>query len=115
MPSMSLASRAYGAAAAHRSSRQQEADVFRAATARLQAARNEGEMARVRAISDNRRLWLVIADLMRDPGNALPADLRASIISVGLTVQREMDADAPDFDFLIDINKHIADGLSAAP
>ena len=49
---------------------------------------------------------------MRDPLNALPQNLRASIVSVGLAVQREMDRDAPDFDFLIAINENIAAGLS---
>jgi flagellar biosynthesis regulator FlaF len=39
-------------------------------------------------------------------------ELRASIVSVGLIVQREMDREAPDFDFLIAINENIAAGLS---
>jgi len=33
-------------------------------------------------------------------------------VSVGLAVQREMQRDAPDFDFLIGINEDIAAGLS---
>jgi flagellar biosynthesis regulator FlaF len=49
---------------------------------------------------------------MRDPLNSLPPDLRASIVSVGLAVQREMANDKPDFDFLIAINENIAAGLS---
>ena len=114
MPSMSKAARAYGAAGEHRTARQQEADVFRLTIARLQAARQNGPIARVRALADNRRLWMAVSDLMRDAENSLPMDLRASILSVGLTVQREMDRDEPDFDFLIAINKHLADGLSAA-
>ena len=48
---------------------------------------------RVQAIADNRRLWMTVTDLMRDPLNALPPDLRASIVSVGLAVQREMQID----------------------
>ena len=51
---------------------------------------------------------------MRDPANALPQSLRASIVSVGLAVQREMNRDAPDFDFLISVNENIAAGLSSA-
>ena len=70
-------------------------------------------MSRVQAIADNRRLWL---DRQRSDARsariALPQDLRASIVSVGLAVQREMDRDAPDFDFLIAINENIAAGLS---
>ena len=54
---------------------------------------------------------MTVSDLMRDPTNALPQDLRASILSVGITVQREMDEQSPDFDFLISINESIAQGL----
>jgi flagellar biosynthesis regulator FlaF len=53
-----------------------------------------------------------VIDLMRDPENGLPAELRASIVSVGIAVQREMQQDAPDFDFLIGVNEDIAAGLS---
>ena len=49
---------------------------------------------------------------MRDPLNALPEQLRAAIISVGMTARREMDQVSPNFDFLIDINENIAAGLS---
>ena len=42
---------------------------------------------------------MMVTDLMRDPGNALPEPLRASIISVGLSVQREMDQEAAGFRF----------------
>ncbi len=57
----------------------------------------------------------MVTDLMRDPDNALPEALRASIISVGRSVQREMDGDTPDFDFLISINENIAAGLAGQP
>jgi flagellar protein FlaF len=112
MQTMTQAARAYDAAATHRSQRMQEADVFRRATGALKAARDSGPIPRVRAIGDNRRLWLTVAGLMCDPLNPLPQDLRASIVSVGMAVQREMDRDSPDFDFLIAINENIAAGLS---
>ena len=111
MPTMNQAARAYEAAATHRSQRQQEADVFRRAIGALKAARNGDAIRRVRALADNRRLWMVLADLLRDPENALPVALRASILSVGLAVQREMDRDAPDFGFLIAVNENLAAGL----
>jgi flagellar biosynthesis regulator FlaF len=38
--------------------------------------------------------------------------LRASLISVGLAVQREMDTDQPDAVFLASVNDNIAAGLS---
>jgi flagellar protein FlaF len=109
---MTQGARAYEKAAAHRGLRDQEADVFRHATGALKAARNSGQLPRVKAIADNRQLWLTVNGLMRDPLNALPAALRASIVSVGLAVQREMDRETPDFDFLIDVNENIAAGLS---
>ena len=37
---------------------------------------------------------------------------RADIVSVGLAVEREMDRDSPDFDFLIAVNENIAAGLA---
>lgn len=106
------ASRAYGATSVFRSHRQQEADVFRRATGALRAARDAAPIPKIRALADNRRLWMTVMDLMRDPESSLPIPLRASIVSVGLTVQREMDRDEPDLDFLITINEHIAAGLS---
>jgi flagellar biosynthesis activator protein FlaF len=113
MPTLTEAARAYDAAATHRSLRAQEADVFRRVTGTLKAARTSSSLQRVHAIADNRRLWITVTDLMRDPLNSLPEELRAGIVSVGLAVQREMDRDSPDFDFLIAINENIAAGLSA--
>lgn len=112
MPSMNSASRAYAAASINRTTRQQEADVFRQVIARLQASRQTGPIAQVRALADNRRLWTAVTDLVRDPSNGLARETRAGLISIGMTVQREMDADEPNLDFLISINKSIADGLS---
>lgn len=106
---------AYEAASRHRSQRDQEADVFRRATAALKAARDGGTIARIRALADNRRLWMTVHDLMHDPSNSLPLPMRAQIVSVGLTVQREMDQESPDFDFLIGINEDFAAGLSGQP
>ena len=111
MQTMNDAARAYAAAATHRSQRQQEADVFRRAIGALKSARNADPIRRVRALADNRRLWMAVSDLMRDPENALPVELRASIMSVGLAVQREMDRESPDISFLIAVNENVAAGL----
>ncbi len=109
---MAMARRAYAASSAHRSPREQEAEVFRRAVAALRNGRGGNPVVQVRALADNARLWTTVIDLMRDPENALPAELRASIVSVGMAVQREMQRDAPDFDFLIGVNEDIAAGLS---
>ena len=115
MPSVHLATRAYAAASVNMTARQQEADLFRVVNARLQASRHEGPVARVRALADNRRLWMAVTDLVRDPANKLPPETRSGLLSVGVAVHREMDADEPSFDFLIAINKSIAEGLSGNP
>src|ERR1700739_2600180 len=108
------AMRAYEAVATHRSQREREADIFRRAIGALKAARNGNALQRVRALADNRRLWMAVHDLMRDPDNGLPPELRAAIISVGLTVTRERDRDQPDFGFLIAVNENFAAGLSGS-
>ncbi|WP_428488234.1 flagellar biosynthesis regulator FlaF [Rhodopila sp.] len=109
------ASRAYESASRNRSQRDQEADVFRHATAVLKSARQATGIQRVRALADNRRLWLTVNDLMRDPANALPEATRAGIVSISMSVQREMEQDAPDFGFLISINENFIAGLSGQP
>jgi len=53
-----------------------------------------------------------LTNLLLDPDNALPAELRASIVSVGIAVQREMASAEPNFDFLLKVNENIAAGLS---
>ena len=96
--------------------RAQEAEVFRhrqRGAARARAA--AGPARAVRALADNRRLWSAVIDLVRDPANALPVELRAAIVSVGLAVQREMEREQPNFDFLIAVNENIAAGLSGGP
>jgi flagellar biosynthesis regulator FlaF len=115
MPNRNLASRAYAAALVTRTARQQEADIFFLVITRLQAARQTGPVARVRALADNRLLWSSISDLVRDDRNPLPPETRAGLASIGLTVRRAMDSDEPSFDFLIAVNRQIAEGLSGNP
>jgi flagellar biosynthesis regulator FlaF len=104
---------AYRATANRRSQRDREAEVFLQVTAGLRAARDGTEIRQVRALADNRRLWTTVNDLMTDPTNALAPQLRASILSIALTVHQVMDQDKPDFDFLITINDNIAAGLAS--
>jgi flagellar biosynthesis regulator FlaF len=58
---------------------------------------------------------MAIADLVRDDRNPLPRATRTGILSISRCVDREMDADEPNFDFLITINKNMAEGLSGNP
>lgn len=112
MPTLAYAARAYKVVADSRSFREQEADVFRRATGALRASRSGGEIERVRALADNQRLWTMVRSLVRDPDNRLGAQVRGALISVALSVQREMDSPSPDFDFLIAVNENIAAGLA---
>jgi flagellar biosynthesis activator protein FlaF len=113
MHGFSEATRAYAASSGRRSVREQEAELFRDVNAALRRGRDAGGAAQVRALADVIRLWNVVIDLVGDPENALPADLRAAIISVGFAVRREAQRAEPDFDFLVTINENIAAGLSA--
>ena len=89
--------------------------MFRYASAVLRRGRDAGATAQARATADNQRLWSLIIDLVRDPSNALPAPLRAAIASVGLVVQRELCAEAPDIEFVATMNETIARGLAGSP
>ena len=112
MATMMSAARAYQASADSRSLRAQEADVFMRANGALRTARAGTEIDRVRALADNRRLWLTVVGVVMDPDNRLPAPLRASIVSVGRSVQREMNTPSPDLDFLIAVNENLVAGLT---
>lgn len=106
--------RAYGAARAARDPREQEADIFRRVTGGLRAVQQVPDgPARVRAVADNRRLWLAVESALTDPANQLPPPMRAGLISLGRAVQREMDQGEPDIAFLIEVNDQVAQGLIA--
>jgi flagellar biosynthesis activator protein FlaF len=109
------AAAAYGASASLRPARAQEADIFRQAAARLNLARKGAGIEKIRALADNRRIWMTVMDLMRNPANALPTELRASIISLGMAVTRETEVETPDFNFLISVNQNMAAGLDGRP
>ena len=109
------ARRAYEAASAHRSLREQEAEVFRRANAGLRRVQQGSSMlTRVKALADNDRLWQAVVGSLKDPSNRLPEALRGSIVSVGLAVQREMRGPSPDIAFLIEVNENLAAGLSGS-
>ncbi|HEY8163068.1 MAG: flagellar biosynthesis regulator FlaF [Methylocystis sp.] len=62
-----------------------------------------------------RSLWsTLVLDLGNDE-NRLPVALRASLISIGIWILRELDkidsGESANFDGLIEINRTIADGL----
>ncbi len=108
------AAKAYQARSADRNLREQEADVFRRATAALRLAKTGTALDRARAVADNRMLWNTLAITLKDAENALPSELRGSIISVGIVVERELNEPEPDLNFVIGINEQITAGLISA-
>ena len=69
---------------------------------------------RIDAIDWNRRLWSTLARDCSEPGNALPLQVRASIISLSLFVGRHSSVvmrGEDDFETLIEINKIMMQAL----
>jgi flagellar protein FlaF len=91
--------------------------VFGVVTAALVRAKEAGraklgELAQ--AISENRKLWFVLAEDCAQNDNALPYELRAKIISLAVFVDRhstEVVRHGADVDVLIDINRSMMEGL----
>jgi flagellar biosynthesis regulator FlaF len=106
------AERAYAAAAATRSLRAQEAEVFARVIAALRQGMSGSQAERVRALADTSLLWASVLAQVRDPANQLPERLRGMLASVALAVQREVSTEQPNFGFLIEVNENIAAGLS---
>lgn len=97
--------------------RERERSVLDAAIKKLAVAKIRGARSpeSFEATDYIRQLWTVfIADLSNGE-NALPESLRASLISIGLWIRREVDlidrGDSANFDGLIEINQIVMDGL----
>src|SRR5215469_10554293 len=70
------------------------------------------------ALDWNRRLWSALAADCASPGNALPDDARARIISLSLWVGRytsQVMRREEEIDALIDVNRMMMQGLSSRP
>lgn len=70
------------------------------------------------AIDWNRRMWSAFSTDCGLPGNGLPDQLRAQIISIALWVGRyssDVVQRNASMDALIDVNRAIMDGLAAQP
>jgi flagellar biosynthesis activator protein FlaF len=91
---------------------------FGVVTAALLKVRDLGRPdpgALAHAIHENRRLWRILARDCAQPGNALPAPVRARIISLSIFVERHSSAvmrEGADLDALIDVNRSMMEGLA---
>nr|WP_170301208.1 flagellar biosynthesis regulator FlaF [Frigidibacter albus] len=94
-----------------------EYEVFARVTHRLKAAQALGDAgfaSLARAIYDNRRLWTLLAADVADPGNQLPAPLRAQIFYLAEFTNLHSSkvlAGTATSEVLIDINTSIMKGL----
>jgi flagellar biosynthesis regulator FlaF len=110
------AMRAYAQTQSVRPQREQEAEVFAILAGRLRGALADGgDMARIRAVADARRVFSVVRTLVVHPSSELPTQLRGAIASVVTAALREADGAAPDLDFLAGIAEDFAAGLAARP
>lgn len=94
-----------------------ESRLMRQITGEMMNARDSGLSgpALMPVLHRNRQVWGAFSDACGAPGNALPADLRASIISIGLWVDRytsEVVRGSDTIDELIAVNRSIIEGLA---
>ncbi|MGE3250873.1 MAG: flagellar biosynthesis regulator FlaF [Hyphomonadaceae bacterium] len=100
--------------------RELEYRAFGVVTAGLVRAKEAGRgdlSAFAHALDENRRLWNLLSADCSLEGNALPAGLRANIISIALWVSRHTSAvlrEGAPIDDLIEVNRSIMEGLAPA-
>ncbi|MFZ5834364.1 MAG: flagellar biosynthesis regulator FlaF [Pseudomonadota bacterium] len=102
------------------SPRNTEYRLFTEITRDLIAAQQRGvvDAGMVEALDRNRRLWIALATDCADDNNLLPKEIRASIISLSIWVQkysREVTRKGEDISDLIEINRNIMKGLKPTP
>jgi flagellar biosynthesis activator protein FlaF len=98
--------------------RETEYRLFATITSALIKAKEQGRVhlsAYADALDKNRRLWTLLATDCASEGNALPAPLRAQIISLSIWVSRVTSAaiqEGDDIEPLIEVNRAIMQGLA---
>ena len=98
--------------------RQTEYRAFAIFTRALEEAEAEGSIAVVKAVADNRQLWLTLQIDLASSENKLPKELKAQLISIAIWVDRYSNAamkGEASLDPLISVNKQIMEGLKGAP
>lgn len=83
----------------------------------LGAARDKGPQSResVEALYFTMRLWTILIEDLGATENALPAELRAGLISIGIFILKEVQkiriGESTDYDGLIEITRTVRDGI----
>lgn len=97
--------------------RDREREAMDHAIAALTRAEAAGPRSReaTEAIYVTRNLWAMLVEDLAEPGNGLPEELRASLISIGLWIMRESEnirlGRSKSFQPMIEITTMIRDGL----
>lgn len=97
--------------------RAQEYRLMSQITGEMIRARDSGLQgaALIQALHRNREVWSTFSSMCAAPGNALPSELRAGIISIALWVERftsEVVRGRDSIDELIAVNRSIIEGLA---
>ncbi|MEP3247450.1 MAG: flagellar biosynthesis regulator FlaF [Sneathiella sp.] len=94
--------------------RQTEYRAFAIFTRALEEAEAEGPVAVVKAVADNRQLWLTLQMDLASPENQLPKELKAQLLSIAIWVNRYSNGamkNEASLEPLISVNKQIMEGL----
>lgn len=99
------------------SAKEREGLLFDRCIAKLIDAREKGALSRegIDAGYFAMRLWTVLIEDLGSAENALPNELKAAIISIGLFILKELEeirqGRSDDYDTVIDITRTIRDSL----
>lgn len=98
-----------------RTARDAEYDVISRVTRMLRQASNLGRsIEMVQAVHKNNELWTLLATDLSDPGNSLPSEIKAGLLSLAafsLRQGHQVLAGQGDIAALIDINMSVMKGL----
>ncbi|WP_025898041.1 flagellar biosynthesis regulator FlaF [Sneathiella glossodoripedis] len=98
--------------------KQTEYRAFAIFTRALEEAEAKGPVAVVKAVADNRQLWLTLQVDLASEENKLPLELRAQLLSIAIWVNKySVDAmkGEASLEPLITVNKQIMEGLRGSP
>ncbi|MFD1881695.1 flagellar biosynthesis regulator FlaF [Paracoccus pacificus] len=98
-----------------RTDRDNEYEAFARATRQLQRAQAENDpQQQVRAVHTNSHLWTILANDLSNPGNMLPDQVKAGLLSLALFSVRhglKVMNQGAEISSLIDVNLTIMRGL----
>jgi flagellar protein FlaF len=98
--------------------RELEQRAFTIVIGRLMEGKEKGGRALIEACYLNQQFWTTLLTDLALPQNALPDQLKARLISIGIWVQRyspQVMSGAAAVDPLISVNRTILEGLSTVP